>query len=105
LLITTAKELVLRGTRDFELLIAGTGNLRSSLEAEASQKCPGFLRFLGHIGDRQQLADLYANCDAFIHPNPSEPFGIAPLEAMASGLPLIAPNSGGLTTYANTENA
>src|SRR5262249_21820746 len=32
-------------------------------------------------------------------------FGIAPLEAMASGLPLLAPNSGGLTSYASAANA
>ena len=34
-----------------------------------------------------------------------EPFGIAPLEAMASGRPLVAPNVGGITSYANIENA
>ena len=60
---------------------------------------------MGHVGDRQVLADVYANCDIFLHPNPGEPFGIAPLEAMASGLPLIAPNTGGLTTYAHCGNA
>jgi Glycosyl transferases group 1 len=34
-----------------------------------------------------------------------EPFGIAPLEAMASGLPLIAPDRGGVLSYANSSNA
>ncbi len=51
------------------------------------------------------MAEIYANADAFVHPNPREPFGIAPLEAMAAGLPVIAPNSGGLTAYANLANA
>jgi glycosyltransferase involved in cell wall biosynthesis len=51
------------------------------------------------------LIDLYANCDAFVHPNPREPFGIAPLEAMAAGLPLIAPQSGGVLSYANDTNS
>jgi hypothetical protein len=46
-----------------------------------------------------------ANCDAFIHSNPREPFGIAPLQAMASGLPLVAPNCGGILTYASAQNA
>ncbi len=41
--------------------------------------------YLGHEADRRRLADLYANVDVFLHPNPREPFGIAPLEAMASG--------------------
>ena len=48
---------------------------------------------------------LLANADAFIHPNPREPFGIAPLEAMASGLPLVAPSSGGVMSYATEESA
>ena len=60
---------------------------------------------LGHVADRDRLADLYANCDAFLHPNPREPFGIAPLEAMASGLPVVAPDSGGLLSYANFTNS
>ena len=34
-----------------------------------------------------------------------EPFGIAPLEAMASGLPLVAPDAGGIKSYASRENA
>jgi len=65
----------------------------------------GRLYFTGHIADRPALADLLANVDLFIHPNPREPFGIAPLEAMASGLPLVAPSSGGLLSYANAGNA
>jgi hypothetical protein len=60
---------------------------------------------LGHIKDPLRLADLLAKSDAFVHPNPREPFGIGPLEAMASGLPLVAPNCGGVTSYANSENA
>jgi alpha-1,6-mannosyltransferase len=60
---------------------------------------------LGHIADRGQLAQLYANCDALVHPNPREPFGIVPLEAMASGLPVVAPRCGGVLSYANDDNA
>jgi phosphatidylinositol alpha 1,6-mannosyltransferase len=41
----------------------------------------------------------------FVHPNPREPFGIGPLEAMASGVPLVAPDAGGLLSYANDTNA
>jgi alpha-1,6-mannosyltransferase len=46
-----------------------------------------------------------ANADIFLHPNPREPFGIAPLEAMACGTALVAPNEGGVTSYANQANA
>jgi glycosyltransferase involved in cell wall biosynthesis len=57
------------------------------------------------VGDRNVLRDLYANADVFIHPNPREPFGIAPLEAMASGTPVVLPNAGGVLTYATGTNA
>jgi alpha-1,6-mannosyltransferase len=91
--------------RDYRLLIAGDGMERTRWESLCQKNIPGRVTFLGHIADSIQLADLLANADAFIHPNPREPFGIAPLQAMASGLPLVAPNSGGITTYANSENA
>jgi len=51
------------------------------------------------------LATIYANCDIFVHPNPREPFGIAPLEAMASGLALVAPCTGGVRHCADSTNA
>jgi alpha-1,6-mannosyltransferase len=87
------------------MIIAGDGMDRDKLSRAAESSFPGQVIFPGHISDRELLADLYANCDAFIHPNPKEPFGIAPLEAMASGLPLVAPNSGGVLAYANSENS
>ncbi len=91
--------------RDYRLLMVGDGIERARWEQRCSREMPGRALFLGHIKDKNVLADLYANCDVFVHPNPREPFGIAPLEAMASGLPLVAPNSGGVASYANLENA
>lgn len=90
---------------DFRLLVAGSGPEAEWLGNQFAEIGENRVRMLGNISDREKLADLFANCDAFIHPNPREPFGIAPLEAMASGLPLVAPNSGGLLSYANAVNA
>ena len=90
---------------DYRLLVAGTGPLAAWLAETATRKAPGRVHLLGHIHDREQLADLYANCDALVHPNPREPFGIAPLEAMASGLPVVAPDTGGVLAYAHTANS
>jgi glycosyltransferase involved in cell wall biosynthesis len=92
-------------TRDYRLLLAGDGPQAEELKKEFEQLAPGRTKFLGHLTDKQNLANLYANADAFVHPNPHEPFGIAPLEAMASGAPVVAPNSGGLLSYASNENA
>jgi len=42
-----------------------------------------------------KLIDLYANCKGFITTSKNEDFGMTPVEAMASGKPVIAPNEGG----------
>jgi len=89
----------------FHLLVAGEGPLRGELDRECSRRIPGAACFLGHIAGRSALAEIYANTDIFIHPNPREPFGIAPLEAMAAGLALVAPNTGGVRHYADGSNA
>jgi len=78
--------------------------MEESLRAAFSERAPGAALFVGQC-DSDKLAELYAASDAFVHPNAHEPFGIAPLEAMAAGLPLIAPASGGVLTYANRRNA
>jgi phosphatidylinositol alpha 1,6-mannosyltransferase len=49
------------------------------------------------LGARQgtQLARLYASMDIFVHSGPFETFGQTVQEAMASGLPVVAPAAGG----------
>lgn len=90
-------------TRDFRLLIAGAGPKSDWLKEETDKFIPNKIIQIGHL-DKETLANYYANCDVFVHPNPREPFGIAPLEAMASGVPTLAPNAGGLLSYATDEN-
>jgi glycosyltransferase involved in cell wall biosynthesis len=89
---------------DYRLLVAGEGPLSGELRRSLERVAPGRSLFLGHCS-AEELAALYRAADIFIHPNPREPFGIAPLEAMPAGLPLVAPASGGVLTYANRENA
>ena len=90
---------------DFRLLIAGAGPKADWLEVESKKISVDKIKMLGHLSDKEELANLFANADVFVHPNPREPFGIAPLEAMASGVPVVAPNAGGLLSYATDENA
>ena len=87
------------------LVFAGDGPRAAWLRRMADQVAPGRIHLLGHLANRADLADLYANCDCLVHPNPREPFGIAPLEAMASGLPVVVPLAGGVLSYANARNA
>jgi glycosyltransferase involved in cell wall biosynthesis len=105
LLIAAAEELQARDREGCHLVIAGEGPLRVDLEQRCRSRLPGAVCFLGHVPHGEELANIYANADVFVHPNPREPFGIAPLEAMASGLAVVAPNCGGITSYADSTNS
>lgn len=72
------------------LRIVGDGPFRKTLEKQARAN----IEFLGWIDDRR-LATLYAKCEALIFPG-EEDFGIVPLEAQASGRPVIAYGKGGV---------
>lgn len=48
-----------------------------------------------HWVNFDKLVELYANCKGFITTSKNEDFGMTPVEAMASGKPVIAPNEGG----------
>lgn len=78
------------------LKVVGDGEVRSSLRRLAGPS----IEFLGHLSD-VEIAGLYANCRAFIFTS-DEDFGITPLEAMASGRPVVAYGAGGaLETVVN----
>jgi glycosyltransferase involved in cell wall biosynthesis len=77
------------------LVIAGTGPCQADLRASA----PDGVRFLGFLDRRTALPDLYANCDAFVFASVTETLGLVVLEAMASGLPVIAAPEGGVRDH------
>jgi len=71
------------------LVVAGAGPLLPALRAEAAEReLP--VRFLGYLGDPGELAALLATADVVIAPGPVETFGLAALEALASGTPVVA---------------
>jgi glycosyltransferase involved in cell wall biosynthesis len=85
------------------LKIVGEGPLRRRLERSADSN----VEFLGWVDD-SVLAALYGSCQALIFPG-EEDFGIVPLEAQASGRPIIAYEKGGvletvIPVTADTEN-
>lgn len=90
---------------DARLVIAGDGPARQSIERAAETFTPGRCVITGHLDSREELARLIAGADVFLHPNPREPFGIGPLEAMALGVPVVLPRSGGVLSYASDDNA
>jgi len=75
-------------------LIAGSGPARAELERKIAELgCAGQISLAGQIEDARQL--LWA-ADIFVMPSLSEGLGVAALEAMACGLPVIASGVGGL---------
>ncbi|MEA3493235.1 MAG: glycosyltransferase [Candidatus Margulisiibacteriota bacterium] len=74
---------------DLPLRIIGDGPDKMSLERMANPN----IQFLGRVSDRE-LAENLAECRALIFPG-EEDFGIVPVEAMASGRPVIAYRAGG----------
>lgn len=78
------------------LVVAGTGAAEGRLRRVAARHgVAGRLRFVGHIPSRARLASLMATADCFVHPNPDEPFGLAPIEALAAGCRVVVPEGSG----------
>ncbi|MFG3656466.1 glycosyltransferase [Streptomyces sp. NPDC047706] len=83
-----------RGVRAV-LVVAGNGPLRPGLEKRAQERdLP--VTFLGHVADRSLLGALQATADVCLAPGPAETFGLAALEAMACGTPVVASASSAL---------
>ena len=61
------------------------------------------VKFFGNVTDRQNLARLIAATDIFLFPTRQEGFGLAPVEAMACGIPPIIARIPGVTDLANIE--
>jgi glycosyltransferase involved in cell wall biosynthesis len=80
--------------RRLRLRIVGDGPCRPALERQAREL--GLGRRVEFLGHREDIADLLALSDLCILPSRSEAFPNSALEAMATGLPLIASAVGGL---------
>lgn len=88
-----ASEMLPKGV--IHLILAGTGPREAELRAAA----PPGVTFLGVLDRRGRLPDLYANCDCFVFASVTETLGLVVLEAMASGLPVIAVPAGGVRDH------
>jgi len=71
------------------LIITGDGPANEKLKKELTNAI-----FMGHKNGND-LAEIYASLDLFIHPGPNETFCQAVQEALASGTPCIVPTTGG----------
>lgn len=85
LAIDAVRLLTERG-RAVRLVSAGTGNVDAAMRERAA-RLP--VTFLGFVSDRELFSQLLASADAVIAPGPIETFGLAALEALASGTPTV----------------
>lgn len=83
-----------RAQRPCTLVMVGDGPDRSAAEDEArALKVYNDVRFLGRIDD---VAPLLAAADLYLFPSETESFGLSALEALASGVPVVASAVGGV---------
>lgn len=93
---------VLSVERDVRFVISGKGDLLPRLvELSIDLGIQDKVSFLGYVSE-EQLGRIYATSDVFVLPSVSEPFGIAALEAMASGTPVILSKSSGVSELVKT---
>lgn len=76
------------------LALLGGGPAAESLRRHRHAKR---VTWLPWEGDRDRFADLLAAVDVYVAPGPAETFGLSALEAMASGLPVLAVDSGAVS--------
>lgn len=75
--------------KDTVLKIAGTGPEERSLKAKAGEN----VRFLGYVSE-QRKKELLSGAKALLYPCQNEDFGMVPIEALASGTPVLGVNEG-----------
>lgn len=100
LAVATAVALHRRGV-PIRLDVLGDGPHRVELEALAGD-AP--VHFRGHIGNRSELARRLAEADISLSVCPGETFGLAILEALACGTPVVTANVGGAHELIDTSS-
>ncbi len=89
--VAAAVELHRRGI-PLRLRMIGTGPHLGELRRIAGD-AP--VRFEGYVDDRSEIAAAYASSDISLSVCPAETFGLAVLEALSSGTPVVTANAGG----------
>jgi alpha-1,6-mannosyltransferase len=90
-----------RTSRAAVLVLFGDGPERERLEARA----PPGVHFAGFEQDRAKLARSLASADLLVHASPYETFGLSIAEAVACGLPIVVPRSGGAAESADAHSS
>ena len=91
----------MRNVENAMLVIAGDGPLREELQRQADKVMRETGKKIVFLGAKthEELKKIYASADLFVMPSitAKDGFGLVILEAFASGLPIVASRSGGIT--------
>jgi glycosyltransferase involved in cell wall biosynthesis len=91
-----AANLVLKRMKNVRFVMAGSGDMMNGMVKRAAElKISDYFHFTGFLkGD--DVFDMFRMSDVFVMPSVSEPFGIVPLEAMQTNVPVIISNQSGV---------
>lgn len=92
-----AANLVLKKMKNVRFVMAGSGDMMNGMVKRAAElKIMDHFHFTGFLkGD--DVFDMFRMSDVFVMPSVSEPFGIVPLEAMQTNVPVIISNQSGVS--------
>lgn len=83
------------------LLLFGSGPLKKWV-SKKSEMTP-HMKLMGFTSNRDELANIMASSDYFLHGSAAETFGIVVAEAICSGLPVVVPDRGGAMDFSNPD--
>lgn len=89
---------------DVQLLLVGDGPEKSYIKEKITQLKVEKKVFLMGRQSRKAIRDIFDKSDCFVLPSAVETFGVSYIEAMASGLPVIATKCGGPEDFVNESN-
>ena len=91
-----AAKLVLDRIPDVRFVMAGSGDMLPNMVRRVAQlRIGSHFHFTGFLKD-EEVDHMYAVSDLYVMPSVSEPFGIAPLEAMAYDVPVLISRQSGV---------
>ena len=79
-------------------------NERVIIIGQSNRIFPENIIHLNHVNDKKQLANIYKSADVFINPTLKDNFPTVNIEALASGLPIIAFDTGGNSEIITGDN-